>query len=158
MAQYGESEAGQRRRYRKECLALAGKAGSFGEEFRSAVILGPAGVVEELIKKYGPAGKREAVPAFARVRREALKVEAELNRVARAFGVKPEDMMRRRRNFVPRLAAYYHLVEHCGLGATGVGKLMGAKAAAVSMGTKRFIARLGREPELKKRIEAFSVM
>jgi len=157
LAQYGQSEAGQRRRYRKECLALAGKRGKVWEEIRSAVVLGPGAVVEELIKKYGPAGRWEAVPAFVQVKREAVKVEAEVGRVAEVFGVKREEMMRRRRNFVPRLAAYYHLVEHCGLGATEVGRVMGAKAAAVSMGTRRFKERLGREPGLQKRMEALSV-
>ena len=157
LAQFGQSEAGQRRRYREECLALAGKPGNFGEELRSAVVLGPAAVVEELTKKYGPAGKREAVPAFRQVRREAVEVEEELDRVAEAFGVKAKEMMRRRRNFAPRLAAYYHLVEHCGLGATEVARVMGAKASAVSMGTSRFGERLVKQPALKKLMESLSV-
>jgi DNA-binding phage protein len=119
--------------------------------------LGTAEAIEELMKRYGPAGKREEVPAFAQARRETVKAEVELSRVAEAFGVKQEELMRRRRNFMPRLAAYYHLVEHCGLGATEMGTLMGVRPAAISMGVSRFMRRLQQEPDLKKRMESLSV-
>ena len=148
LAQYGSSEAGRRRRYRRECLALAGRPGKVWEEIRTAVVLGSAAVVEELAKKYGPSGRRDAVPAFAQMQRKKIKVEDELARVAEAWGVRPADLRQRRRNFPARQAAYYHLVEQCGLGTTAVARIMGAKPSAVSMGAKRFHVALHRSTSL----------
>lgn len=157
LAQYGESPAGQKRRYRKECLELAGKAGSWWEGIRSAVVLGTAEQVEELVKKYGPAGKRKAVPDYAQARRETVAVERELERVAEACRVKREELLRRRRNFPARLLAYYHLVENCGLGVTEVGELLGVSAMAVSLGVRRWGERLEKEPELKRLADSLSL-
>lgn len=158
LAQYGESETGRRRRYRKSCLAWAKKPGKVWEEVRSAVVLGSAQVVEELVKKHGPAGKRELVPDFVQARRQVLKVEAELGRVAEVFGVKRDELFRRRRNFVARQAAYYHLVVHGGLKAAEVGAMMGVRGEAVSMGLTRLRTRLAEERGLRKKIESLSVM
>ena len=157
LAQYGESEAGRKRRYRKECLESAGKAGGFWEEIRSAVVLGTAERVEELVKKYGPAGKPKAVPDYAQARRSAVEVERELERVAGVFGVKREELKRRRRNFPARLLAYYHLVENCGKSVTEVGEMLGVSAMAVSLGISRWKERLVQEPDLKNRTDSLSL-
>jgi len=158
LAPYGRSQAEQRRRYRQECLALAGKPGSVWEEIRSAVVLGPAAQREVLAKKYKPAGKPESVPDFAQARRETIKVGEELGKVAKLFRVKSEDLLCRRRNFVPRQAAYYHLVEQSGLKATEVGSLMGVKGVTVSLGAIRFRQRLLRDSALKRKIESLCIM
>jgi REP element-mobilizing transposase RayT len=156
LAQSGRG-AGSRRRYRSECMGLSGQAPSFWQEIRSAVVLGPAEVVEELAKKYGPAGKREAVPEFRQASRPGVKMEDELDRVAAVFGVKRADLNHRRRNFPPRLAAYYHLVEHCGFGVTEVGAVLVVSAMAVSLGVRRFRERLGSEPALAKLTSSLSL-
>ena len=156
LSEYGKSEAGQKRRYRQACLALAGTRPDWVEQLRSGVVLGAREVVEELAKKYRPAGKGQAVPEYTQAARRQVDGERELGRVAQAFGVTPGDLLRKRRSFAPRLAAYAHLVEHCGLGVSEVAALMKVSTAAVSMGLRRFPALRQRDPSLRLRMEQLS--
>jgi REP element-mobilizing transposase RayT len=157
LSQYGSGAAQQRRNYRRECLRLAGKPTSFWEELRSAVVLGPAKVVEKLAKKYGPAGDLKEVPAFLEAKRPEVEFETELKRVAEVSGVKWEDLLRRHRNFVPRLLAYYHLVEQCGLRVSQVAPKMGVSRMAVSLGVRRMKERLAKDSALSKLVELLSL-
>jgi REP element-mobilizing transposase RayT len=138
LSHYGQTPAERRRRYRRACLALAGKPGSFWREFKTGAVLGPREVWEELAKKYRPEGQAAAVPEFIRATRVKAEPAAERERVAQAFGVTVADLARKRRDFPPRLALSYHLVENCGLPVTSVAAFLNLRASSVSMGVKTF--------------------
>jgi REP element-mobilizing transposase RayT len=136
---YGKGEAERRRRYRRACLTLSGKPPDFWEKFRSDVVLGSREVLEELAKKYAPDGDTKTVPDFTMAGKADVDLDFELERVADAFGVEVEELMRRRRNFAPRLAAYYHLVENCGVSVTETASLFGISGTAVSLGVRKIL-------------------
>jgi REP element-mobilizing transposase RayT len=150
LAEYGESESRQRRQYRLECLALAGTRPSWVEQFRSAVFLGTKEVWEELARRYQPGGRKEAVPEYQEAKREKVDLDAELRRVAEAFATEPENLLQRRRNHWPRLAAYQHLVINCGARVREVADRMGVSPAAVTLGIKSWQKLLETRPELKE--------
>ena len=156
LAEYGRTEAEQRRRYRAACLGLAGVAGDFWEELRSAAVLGSRAQLEELARRHRPSGKAEAVPEFQRVRRPPVEIEPELLRVARAFGLEPESLLQPRRNHGARLAAYHHLVEHCGIRVTEVARRMGVGPSAVSWGLRSLGERMSQDQALRQRVQALT--
>lgn len=137
LAQYGQGASERRRRYRRECLSLAGSRPDWLEQLRSGVILGARETLAEMVRKYQPAGQQEAVPQFTEASRPRVNGEHELARVAQVFGVAAVDLQRKRRGFPPRLAAYGHLVEHCGLSVSETASLTRASTTAVSMGLRR---------------------
>lgn len=156
LAEYGGSAAGRRRHYRTACLAGAGTAPSWLEQLRSGVILGTREKAEELAAKFRPAGKAEAVPQYLQMVRPEVSGERELARVAEVFGVKVEDLRRKRRQFPPRLAAYAHLVEQCGLSVLETARLTEVSTAAVSMGLRRFRTWRERDASLVEKMEQLS--
>jgi putative transposase len=149
---YGGSPASRRRRYRRTCLALAGQPGSWVEEIRSAVFLGPREKLEELSRRYGPAGQVETVPEFTRARKQEVDSESELKRVGEAFGVESGRLRERHRPNPARLAAYYHLVQHCGLPVHRAADLLGVSPTAVSLGIQAVRQRLRQDRELKRAV------
>lgn len=132
LLRFGASGPGSRRRYRRECLMLGGKEPSFWEEIRSDVVIGGAEFLENLSHKYHPRGEVKSVPEFLVASRSSVDVDRELSRVASVFKVSAGDLKKRSRNFPPRQAACYHLVEHCGLEVKEAGKIMGVGTSAVS--------------------------
>jgi len=156
LCEYGQSEASRKRRYRQECLELAGKPAKIWESLRSAVVLGSAEAVEELAKRYGPAGDAKQVPEFQELQRPEVDLEAELSRVAEMVGVKRKELDTRRRNFPPRLLGYYHLVEHGGLRASQVGRKMGVSGMAVTLGIRRWKEKMARDEKWRRVTEELS--
>ena len=145
-------------RYRKECLSMIGKKPEFAEQLKAGIILGPREKLAELIKKYRPSGQVKEVAEFSLARRREIDPAQELKRVAEVFGVAPGDLLGRRRNFPARPAAYYHLVEHCGLSVTETARVMKTNRTAVSMGISRFRKSLRKDKTLQKRTQSLSVM
>jgi REP element-mobilizing transposase RayT len=154
LSDYGPSGPAQRRRYRRECLALAGQTPADWEEFRSAVVLGSREVIAELAAKYRPSGQAKTVHSFVQCTRREPDWPLEVARVAKAFQVRSEDLLRRRRNFPPRLALYYHLIEQGGIGPTPVGAKLGVSPMAASQGAKQFQRLMKWDPKLRKIMEA----
>ena len=157
LSQAGGSETQSRRYYQKSCRALAGQPASSWEEIRSTVVVGSKEVLRHLVKKHRPAGDSREVPAFAASARAVLDWEHELARVAHAFLIPPDLLKNRRRNFPARPAAYYHLVENCGARVAQVGKFLGVRPTAVSLGIRRLREKLKKDQTLKKTMEALSV-
>jgi REP element-mobilizing transposase RayT len=142
---YGPEGAGSRREYRKNCIALAGKPPSFWQEIRAAVFLGSMESLEKLKKKHKPEGDICNVTGYLKAGKKHVDFDAEIKKISRAFQVPAEEILKRRRNFTPRQAAYYHLVCNCRMSPTEVGKLMGVRQTSVSTGTTKF-----KEMKLKK--------
>jgi len=154
---YGSTDPARRRNYRTECLMLAGKKPQFGKELINRVVLGSAETLRELARKHPPAGQAETVPDFRQALRPSKDARTELQRVAEAFGKDLTRLRLKARGEPPvRLAAYYHLVEHCGMSVTRVGKLMEVSVSAVSKGLARFRIRLKNNPQLRERMKAIS--
>ena len=155
LAEYGDGPAA-RRNYRRECLALAGARPDWAEEIKHAVILGSQEAVEQLKKRYRPAGKRETVSGYAAAERRAVDVPAELARLAKRFGVPARDLLRKRRNFPARFAAYYHLVEHCRLSVGETAAALGVKSASVSWGLRRCREAARRDKKLESTLQSLN--
>jgi len=138
LAEYGPSEAIGRRRYRQESLRLAGQQPSFWEALHQGMAQSSREALKALRKKHPPRGRLRSVPEFTRAAKSNKDLNAELSAVAAAFKVAVADLLRRRRNFLPRAAAYYHLVENCGLPVGVVAAALGVGDSAVSMGIRKF--------------------
>jgi len=147
---YGEGPSA-RRRYRQDCLALAGRKPDFEEQVRNG-ILGGQEIIEQLLRQHPPKGQKRTVSDYARASRLPVEAMAELRRVAQTFGVEVKDLMRKRRNFPPRLAAFHHLVSGCGLRVSAVAELMGVSATAVTLGARQFRILLDQDQRLRQRI------
>jgi len=156
LSHYGQSKTSRARRYRLECLALLNREPAFVEQLKTAAILGPGELVEEIRKRYRPSGKTDAVPEYVAASRKQRELEAELQKVANAFGIKRDDLMRKRRNFPARLAAYYHLVENCGFPVTTVAQKLGAGTPAISMGIKSVMELSAKNQRLKRIIQSLT--
>jgi len=138
LAQYGSSESVQRSHYRRESLGLTEKGLSFWQEWSRRILQSSEEAMQSLVKKYPPAGKRRSVPEFKRLAGLETDAKPELARVAAVFGAQVENLLRQGRGNVPRLAAYCHLVENCGLRVSAVAEVMGVGDSTVSMGVRKF--------------------
>jgi putative transposase len=156
LSQYGATRSSRRQRYRKACLELAGIEDRFWDNIRDAVVIGSKERIGELVERYAPGGNKLEVSEYRRASRPEVDLEKELGRVAEAFGVRKEDLQRKRRNFPARMALYYHLVQHCGIKVTDVAKLLGVSTMAVSMGIRRIKERIAHDPTLGKRVKKLS--
>jgi len=152
LSAYGSHPAQRRRHYRRECLGLLGQPPSFWQELREGVILGTIEQLRELARQHPPRGRLEAVSRFRRAGRTPVILDQEIERLEHLFGEKILQPVRGRRGFLPRLAAYYHLVEHCAVAVTQVADRMGVSAAAVSQGIVRFQAKLRDDRNLRLRM------
>ena len=153
LANYGFTPAGRRRRYRQECLGLAGSKPSFWQEFRSRAVLGSREAVEELARKYRPAGQVEEVPEYTKSQ-VRTPVETALTQVAQNFRTTVEDLKRRRRGDLARQVAYWHLVRHCGLPVNRVAEIFGVGHSAVSMGLRKIEKQKARDRSLAASLQA----
>jgi hypothetical protein len=52
--------------------------------------------------------------------------------------VKVDELLRKRRSFPPRFAAYYHLVENCGLSVSETAAALGVKPPSISWGIRKW--------------------
>jgi REP element-mobilizing transposase RayT len=153
LAEYGNSPAESRRRYRRVCLALTNRPANFGEELRNALTLAGKEKLQEWAAKYPPAGQAETVPAFRRADRDEVNLPFQLRRVAEAFGRSVEEPGRGRGGGLARQAAYYHLVEHCGVSVKETARCLGVSASAVSQGLIRFRRKLPSDRRLRGQIQ-----
>ena len=157
LALYGNDDISGRRRYCRRCLDLSGRDPGFWERFRIDVILGSKEAYDKLLKKHRPAGDPSGVPDYSRARR-TRDVGAALERVADAFGVDVDELKRRRSGKPLRLAAYYHLVNNCGVCSTEVGREFGVGVSAVSMGVRRIEQMMEDDPGLADKIKGLCEM
>jgi len=137
LVDYGKSRLSRISRYQRESLEMIGTKPEFVEQLKTGIIIGPRELLNELAKKYRPSGKVESVPEYGSATRKIASPDHELIKVAEIFKVKVADLKRRQRNFPPRLAAYYHLVENCGMSVTETAGTMGVSMTAVSLGIKK---------------------
>jgi len=158
LSHYGKSPARRKNNYRKECLELIGMKPKFVEQLKTSAIIGPAERVKEMVNKYKPGGKIKAVSDYSAEKRRGLSVAQELRRVAEAFQVKPEKLLQQHRNFPARQAAYYHLVENCGVSVVKTAETLGVSLAGVSLGIRRLKERLPKDKTLKLRVGQLSKM
>ena len=152
---YGSSPHARKRGYRREALDLAGRTPDYWEEFRSRMVLGSKEAIEKLTTAFRPSGDIKTVPEYGSLSRHVTEPEAELARLVELFGVELDSFYQRRRDFIPRLAAYYYLVEKKGLKGVEVGRLLGVSGAAVSQGIRRFQARMSENKELAEIVANF---
>lgn len=157
LAEYGSGRPAQRRQYRRTCLALAGQAPAWWEELKTATLLGSQEEITALAARHRPRGQVKSAHAFMQGSRPVIDWTHEIARVAKAFGVQKEDLLRRRRNFPPRLALYYHLIEHGRLGPTAVAGHLGVSPMSASQGAKRFQALLQVNSKLQKIIQSLKL-
>jgi hypothetical protein len=158
LANYGRDKS-RHRRYRRECLALAGVSPAFLEQLRSGMFLGTRDVLDDLARKYKPAGKAESVPGFGRFgafKKRGHDIKREIRRVARTFGVRIEDLSRKRKDFTVKLAAYYHLVENCGISVVDTASEFSVSVSAVSHGIKRFKKMMLRDKKIRSLVKQLS--
>ena len=156
LADYGRSEIAARRCYRREGLNLAGRPANFWEEMRNRLALAAEERLEEWAKKYPPGGEVKAVPAYRRALRPQADWPEERKRVERVFGPATGTKRPGRAGALPRLAAYYHLVEHCGASVKRTADLVGVGPAAVSQGLIRLRKRMETDAGLRKKLAALA--
>ena len=138
LLEYYGSRRNRRSQYQRESQSMINKEPAFLEQLRHGVIIGSTEKLKELVEKYLPAGDRKEVTKYTASRKAGLSAEKEIARVAGIFGADLKTIMQRHRNNPAKLAAYYHLVEHCGMSVKQVSGLLGVSTGAVSHGIKRF--------------------
>jgi len=124
---------------------------------RSAVVLGSRSAIEELAAQHRPRGKVSSVPQYRRLARPEVDADKAMKKLAAAFGVEKDALFSRRRNFLPRQAVYYHLVETLGLPVSQVADLMEVTTGAVSQGTRKFAARLASDKSLARLMTGLTI-
>jgi len=148
---YG-AKPSRHRRYRRESMAFIGKKPKFAEQLKSGVIIGTREQLQTITQKFKPGGRHEDVPEYTSAQKREYVPETELKQVAEVFGVNVEDLLCKHRNFPPRLAAYYHLVENCGMRVFDVSKILKVSTPTVSIGIKRFVQKMNESKELKLKL------
>jgi putative transposase len=151
LAAYG-SDPGRARRYRLECLALAGKPSGFWEQYRREISAGALGGGKGSSETRGGPNAQNLSSACPRFSSLTFDPGQEISRIADAFSLQPADLLGKRQHSLARQAAYYHLFENCGLTTTQIGSRMGVSQAAVSQGAKRFRELLGNSDALKEKM------
>ena len=157
LAEYGADEAGQRRHYRRQCLALSGRRPKFWKDLHAGIVLGSRQLLQDLARRHPPAGKAAAVPAYRMALRRHLDLAAERMRVAKAFAL--EELGLKPKVGAPaRIAAYYHLVVHCGASMNQVAEEMRVGPSAVSKGIVRLRKQMEKDARLRSKIEKLGQM
>ncbi len=150
---YGPDPAAQRRNYRRQVLALAGKEPAFWDNLRAAAFLGPSEQWDKLKQKHPPAGRSESAVEYNLRPMRQVDFEEELARVAQVFGVSVEQIKSGCRKGYARSAVYYHLVEHCCLSGSRVAELLDVSGMSVSLGLKRIAEKVRDDHVLRGRLE-----
>jgi putative transposase len=156
LAQYGKGDVSQRRNYQEACMGLIGKKPDFIGKAGMLPILGSPEAINTILKRYqNGTGRKEA--AILRISSlENFDPESEVKKICMIFGVNRQDLNRKRRDFQARSAAYYHLVENCGMKVSEVASLLNVSTPAVSLGIRRFKNSLKKDKGLKRKIERLS--
>jgi hypothetical protein len=76
--------------------------------------------------------------------------------VEREFGPVTDAKRPGRQGALPRLAAYYHFVEHCGAGVKQTADAMGVGPSAVSQGLIHFRKKLETDAGIRRKMEALA--
>jgi REP element-mobilizing transposase RayT len=151
LSRFGNTDAAQRRCYRRECLMLAGNAPDFWDKIRSKAVLGPEETVKKLIKRYSPRGDHRTVPDFNRARK-IDDIDSAMKKLAKALGVELSEIKKKKQRMPLRLIAYWHLVRNCGMKAAEVGRYFGVGTSAVSLGIKRLLAEAESNRKLERKL------
>lgn len=101
LAGYAPGPAAQRRRYRKQTLALSRKEPIFWNDLIADILAAGAKAEAPGEKGKHPASPPEPGRRSGLQPRQRCRPEIELERVAAAFGVAKDDLLRKRRNFPP---------------------------------------------------------
>jgi len=152
LAHYGATARECSRRYREECLGLIGAKPDFIAQLKSGSVVGSSRKLEQLARKYRPAGRIQNVPAYLDATKKEIDPARELARVALIFNVAARDLTLRKRNFHAKFAAYYHLTHHCRLSVTQTAEMMQVGVPAVSLGIKTLLELASKNPRLRKQI------
>jgi len=154
LAEFGSKNLSSRRHYHRACLELAGVESSFWDKIRTAIILGSKQNIDKIRDQYRPKGDPSNVPQYQTLGRKNIEPDEQCTLVAEAFKVSKNFFTKKKRNFLPKLAAYYHLVENCGLSQTRVAKIMKVSPMAVSKGIKALNAKFKNNPELQSKLKS----
>ena len=142
LSQYGPDGPSRRRQYGQECRAVAQSDAPQGDRLKVNIFS------REERRRSSGKNKRKKAPADASPP-TSLSREEQVSLVARVFGLEPEDLRRKHRKSAARLAAYYHLVENCGLSVTETAEQLQASTSSVSMGLRRLDDRQKHDPVLR---------
>ena len=134
---YGASRPAQRRLYRRECLSLIGAVPGFAERLKTAAILGTREKIAELQDRYKPSGNVKDVTSYSQAGRKCTDPEQALKQVAEFYKVYPRQIKKRAWRFLPRQAAFYYLVECCGIRTSDTAEIMGVDLRAVSAAVRK---------------------
>jgi len=163
LEQYGVTDTARRRHYRETCLKLAGAEPKVWEQIRNPAALGIRDAAEILPGKESRASRLRASPSLSHKSvsdtdpadpDRKINFEVELGWVARAFKVETKLLRIRSRNFPARLAAYYHLVEHCGAKTADAAAEMGITGSGVSRGRHRIQRMMAEDRELRRKVNS----
>ena len=151
---YSGSRLSRRNLYRRECLELVGEKPEFWEIARDSVVIGSREALDRLLQRYAPSGNPKQVPDYRKAHHANLNLDQETAKVANAFQVAPHDLKRKRRNFPPRQALFYHLVENCKFQTTMVAQRLAVSPMAVSKAARQFKEVLMHDKKLQKKIHS----
>jgi putative transposase len=150
---FGPQPAVQRKQYRKQTRSLARQEPIVWHHLIQDLLAAGAQAAKA---SAGKAKQRAAGPES--LRRSAVsprarcRPELELERVAAVFEVAQEDLLRKRRGFPARLAAYHHLVHHCGLSVRETAEFFGLQPSSISSGLTALPNLMATQPELRRRL------
>jgi len=153
LSHYGTRKLSRARDYERECLGLIGQTPGFVEQLKASAILGPRKLIQEIAQKYIPSGKAGDVMSYAQARKREFSLHIELEKVAEIFGMTGKELASTNKRSLGRPAAYYHLVENCGISVTQTSKAMHVCPMAVSIGVKRFKEKVACDKELRTNLK-----
>jgi putative transposase len=154
LAGFGAQPAVQRKQYRKQTLSLARQEPIFWHNLIQDILAtGAQAAKSSTTKARQPAAAGTESPRRSAILpRGRCRPELELERVAAVFEVTQEDLLRQHRHFPARLAAYHHLVHHCGLGVRETAEIFGLKPNTISSGLQTLQKLLPTQPELRRKL------
>jgi REP element-mobilizing transposase RayT len=152
---YGRGKAAARR-YRAALDGAVTQTPAYWAEFQREMADAARAEMADRAEVHPPAGNLIYVPEYSQAHRKAPDLRAELGRLARAFKLDPADILRPRRDFPPRLAAYYHLVETQRAKVAAVARLFAITPGAVSQGLAQCRRLMAADPDLAHTIERLS--
>jgi chromosomal replication initiation ATPase DnaA len=136
---------------------LSGKGAHFWQDFRDRLVIGSNETIRSLLRTNPPAGKPQSVPQFTSLARSQVDVDKELDRLCKAFAVSRQELRLKKRNGIPRMAAYFHLVENCGLSVAETASKLEVGSSAVSNGISKLRQLMSSDNYLEKKIKSLSV-
>ncbi|HUT53326.1 MAG TPA: transposase [bacterium] len=148
LARYGHSPGQRRRRYREACLMHSEKGPDFWQGLIASIMLAADETKDKLSRKEK---KRQIDPKNGFYKRASQpNPEAELKKIAAAFKIDQRDLLAKRRNYTPKMAAYYHLVRRCGMSFKDAGNMLNVSHAAAYKGLKIFEKMMAEDARINK--------